>query len=301
MSPVLWVVLWTTAWSWVLLVFPIFHMLLTFPDGRLLSRRWRWAVALEAVMVATVAALAAFGEGMGPLVNDQPVWVIENPLGFIQADVMDTAFGLLWGIGLLAVTVVSAAAPVVRFRRGSGDEREQLKWPLAAALVFGVIYGAASIQGGTSGETGAEALLGFGLAAIPISVAIAITRYHLYEIDRIIGRTVAYGLISALLAAAFIITNVALQSLLLPGTTFEVAASTLVVAMLFQPLRRSIQRPVDRRFNRARVDAERLVAGFAARTRDEVDLERLAGETQSVAIGAVQPRTTGLWLRGPTR
>jgi hypothetical protein len=208
-----------------------------------------------------------------------------------------TVLGRVFAAGLLTITALSALAPVIRFRRGSADEREQLKWPLMGALVFGAVYGIGALQGGTVGESLGQALFGFGIAAIPISVAIAVTRYHLYEIDRIIGRTVAYGLITAVLAAAFLVTNVALQSLLLPGTTFEVAVSTLVVAILFQPLRHSIQRPIDRRFNRARVDGERLVAAFAARTRDEVDLDRLVGETRRVASGAVQPRALGLWLR----
>jgi hypothetical protein len=180
-----------------------------------------------------------------------------------------------------------------RFRGAGTIEREQLKWFILATGAFLVTLVAAF-------ATQSDALFMLSIVAataIPVAAGIAILRYHLYEIDRIIGRTVAYGVITAVLAAAFVVTNVALQSLLLPGSTFEVAVSTLVVAMLFLPLRRAIQRPIDRRFNRAGVDAERLVAGFAARARDEVDLERLAGETRRVATGAVQPRTIGLWLR----
>jgi hypothetical protein len=292
-TPGLWLLLWVVDWSWILVVFPLFHLLLTFPTGRLLSARWRLAVTLELALMATAIAIAALTEAMGPAVDDVKAWSLPNPVGVLPADLMDGEAGAAWGIGLLTITVVSAVAVALRFRRGGADEREQLKWPLSGAVVFGALWLLAVL----SSDTG-NILLGVGLAAIPVSVAIAVTRYRLYAIDRILGRTVTYGLITAVLAAAFVLTNVALQSAFDRGTTFEVAVSTLVVAMLFQPLRRAVQRPIDRRFNRARVDAERMVAAFAARARDQMDLPTLAGELSVTAGQAVQPRSTAIWIRG---
>jgi hypothetical protein len=292
-TPGLWLLLWVVDWSWILVVFPLFHLLLTFPTGRLLSARWRLAVALEIALMATAIAIAALTEAMGPAVDDVKAWSLPNPVGVLPADLMDAEAGAAWGLGLLTITVLSAIAVALRFRRSGPDEREQLKWPLSGAVVFGALWLLAVL----SSDAG-DILLGVGLAAIPVSVAIAVTRYRLYAIDRILGRTVTYGLITAVLAAAFVLTNVALQSVFDRGTTFEVAVSTLVVAMLFQPLRRAVQRPIDRRFNRARVDAERMVEAFAARARDQVDLTTLAGELSVTAGEAVQPRSTAIWIRG---
>jgi hypothetical protein len=138
------------------------------------------------------------------------------------------------------------------------------------------------------------------LGLIPVAIGIAILRYRLYEIDRIVSRTLSYALVTALLAAVFVGTNIALQTVVVNatgGSTFIVAGSTLVVAALFQPVRRRIQAPIDRRFNRTRSDAERVVAAFTVQTRDEVDLATLRGSVLAAAAEAVHPAGAGLWLR----
>jgi hypothetical protein len=295
-GPGLWLVLWATGFAWVALIFPLFHILLTLPTGRLLSPRWRLAVVLEVAMIATMAFMSAFSESMGPFVNDAAIWTVPNPVGFLPEDSMDGVVGVVWQLGLLALCVLGGAAIALRFRRGTRDERQQLEWPVAGGLVFGATYAATAID-----STAVGALFAVGITAIPVSVAIAITRYRLYDIDRIISRTVSYGLITAVLAAAFLATNLALQTVLHRGSTFEVAVSTLVVAMLFQPLRTAIQRPIDRRFNRARVDSERMVAAFAARARDQMDLPMLATELAVTAGRAVQPSSAAIWIRGGVR
>jgi hypothetical protein len=295
-GPGLWLVLWLTAFAWVALIFPLFHILVTLPTGRLLSPRWRLAVVLEIAMIATMVSMAAFSESMGPIVNDAAVWTVQNPIGFLPEDSMDGLVGVAWQLGLLALCVLGGSAVALRFRRGTRDERQQLTWPVAGGLVFGATYAATAIDSRAVG-----ALFAIGITAVPVSIAIAITRYRLYDIDRIISRTVSYGLITAVLAAAFLATNLALQTVLHRGSTFEVAVSTLVVAMLFQPLRTAIQRPIDRRFNRARVDSERMVAAFAARARDQMDLPMLATELAVTAGRAVQPSSAAIWIRGGTR
>jgi hypothetical protein len=207
-------------------------------------------------------------------------------------------------LSLVIIFACAATAAWTLWQRFRGPDpvvRQQTKWLLATVAPAVV---ALVISQGPVPELVQTAGYFVALVAtlvLPAAIGIAITRYHLYDIDKIVGRTVTYGVISALLAAMFLVTNVVLQALFERGTTFEVAVSTLVVAMLFQPLRRAIQRPIDRRFNRSHVDAERMIAAFAAGTRDEVDLERLAGETRRVATGAVEPVSTGLWLRGTAR
>jgi hypothetical protein len=301
-TPLLWGLLWLANFSWILLVFPIFHLLLVFPSGRLLSPRWRLAVMLEAALILTVVALGALARDIGPMVDDRRVWTVPNPIGLLGDDPMQSDFGFVWALGLLAMTVVSAAAIVLRYRRGTRDERLQVKWPLLGAMAFAAIYAAATVDPLLPGAAAvAQALLGFGLAAIPVSVAVAVLRYRLYEIDRIVSRTIGWAIVTGILLVTFAALVVGLEAAvagLTGGETIAVAISTLVAATLFQPVRRRVQRTVDRRFDRDRYDGERVVAAFGERLRDHVDLDTLAGEVQRVADDTVHPGGSALWLRG---
>jgi hypothetical protein len=302
-DPVLWLALWVTSWSWVLLIFPIFHLLLVFPSGRLLSPRWRWVVALEAGMVATMLVLAAITSELTVLVNDMPVWSVPNPIGFMDPAFWSGAFATAWSAGLVIMTAASVTAFVLRFRRGTTVERQQLKWPLLAVTFFGVTYAIGAIQQGLANSV-ATLLFGLSLAAIPVSVAIAVLRYRLYEIDRIISRTLGWLAVTLVLAGVFAAGVIGLQALLEPVTgnnTVAVAASTLLAASLFQPLRRRIQRAVDRRFNRARADAAVVGAAFANRLREEIDLETLGADFRGTVDGSLAPSSIGLWFRTGVR
>jgi len=306
-TPFSWLLLVATGCSWLALIFPIFHLLLVFPSGRLPGPRWRLAAVLEVVMIVTFVAMVAFSAELGPLVNDDRVWTVANPVGFILDDPMQGPFAAVWGAGLLGLTVVSASAVAIRFRRGSVDEREQLKWPLAATMLFGSVYavGAIAVAGvfgsaGTAVHTVTTALFELGLAAIPVSVAIAIFRYRLYEIDRIISRGLSWILLTGTLLVAYAVTVVVLTTVIADVTGSEsvpVAAATLVAAALFQPLRSRIQRGVDRRFHRARYDGERIVSAFEHRLREEVDMDTLAREIGRVATETVRPAGASVWLR----
>ena len=301
-TPVLWLVLWTLSWSWILLIFPILHLLLTFPDGRLLSRRWRWAVALEATMVAIFLGFTAFVEDLGVLVDDEKVWTVANPIGFLPNDMFDASLGVLWEIGLVVITIASAAAVVLRFRRGTSVERQQLKWPLLAVVLFGAVYAGASLDPELVGD--GSILFGLSLAGIPISVAIAVLRYRLYAIDHIISRTVSWAAITAILVAVFAGGMLGLQAALAGVTqapTLAVAASTLAAFALFQPLRRRVQHVVDRRFDRARSNAERTALGFGERLRHEVAIDTIAADLRTTVDRAMRPSTQGVWLRGVQR
>jgi hypothetical protein len=198
----------------------------------------------------------------------------------------------------IALTMVVAAASLVRrFRRSRGSERQQLRWlGLVAALApLVVLATAAGIV--TERLVLASWAIGLYLALLPLAIAAAIARYRLYDLDRIISRTLAYGLLTVLLGLGYAIVVLGLGGLLGRRSSLVVAAATLAVAALFQPARRRVQELVDRRFNRRRYDAARTVQAFSARLRDQVDLTTLTGELLAVVDQTMQPTQASLWLR----
>lgn len=300
----LWILVWFTSWFWMLLIFPIFHLLLVFPTGRLLSPRWRAAVALEGGMIATFLLLAAFAARLTLLQEDVAVWSVPNPVGFIGPEVFDAVFGGPWDACLLAITTLSVSAVILRFWHGSPVTRQQLKWPLLAITFFGVVYGVGAVQSGASADSIWNVLFGVAIACIPVSVAVAVLRYRLFEIDRIISRTLGWAVVTGVLVAVFAGLVVGLQALLVGftgGQTLAVAASTLIAFALFQPVRRRVQHAVDRRFDRARYDASFTADEFAARLRDEVDIDAVVDDFGGTVGGAMRPTALGIWIREPGR
>ena len=210
-------------------------------------------------------------------------------------------------IVMIAVVFLAMASLVVRYRRAVGVERQQLKWFAAVIAIAGPALAIAILTSGTTSGTIADVsgatwgIAVISLALLPVAIGIAILRYRLYEIDRLISRTIGYATVTGVLVVVFAAAILLFQAVLAPltgGNTVSVAASTLVVAALFQPLRRRVQSRVDRRFNRARYDAERIVAAFAGRLRDEVDLGQLRTEITAAVDHTVQPIAVSLWLRG---
>jgi hypothetical protein len=202
---------------------------------------------------------------------------------------------------MLVCGLASVLSLVVRFRRSRGVERQQLKWFVyaAAVTVTGVVVTETLVVPEGSVLDGMLALAGLAVVpSIPVAAGVAILRYRLYEIDRIINRTLVYGALTALLTAVYAAGALWLpRRLALGESQLIVAASTLAVAALFQPARRRLQAVVDRRFNRRRYDAARTVAAFSARLRDQVELDRLADELLAVVDQTVQPTRASLWLR----
>jgi hypothetical protein len=242
---------------------------LLFPDGHLLSPRWRWVVLLAVTALIVQVVPAAFVPG--PL---DAVETLTNPVGIGAAaalkDALDTANILGFGL-VLPLAVVSV---VLRYQRGTSIEREQLKWFGAAVALVGACFGLALVPAGWISELGWLSGI-VSISLIPIAIGVAILRYRLYEIDRIISRTLSYAVVTATLALVFVGAVLGLQAVLEPFTgenTIAVAASTLVAAALFQPLRRRVQHVVDRRFNRARYDAQHMAEAFAESLRDEVEI-----------------------------
>ena len=273
---------------------------LVFPTGTLPSPRWRAPVAVLAVLVAVRSGAVILRPG--PMGDDGPVNPLTPWLAMVPQRVADLV-AVLDTIGSLSILVGAAlgvAALMVRARRSRGVERQQLKW-LLVAMVPAAILLPLSLQPDISATFPLISTLSVAtLALAPLAVAVAVLRYRLYDIDRILSRTIGWALVTVILAAVFVGVIIGLQALLTPVTdenTLAVAASTLLAAALFQPLRTRVQRSVDRQFNRARVDAQLAIDSFGVQLRDEVDLATLQRQLVFVAQDSVQPSGAGLWLR----
>jgi divalent metal cation (Fe/Co/Zn/Cd) transporter len=200
---------------------------------------------------------------------------------------------------VLVALLVGAGSLVVRFRRARGVERQQLRWlAYAAALAAGLLL-VALAAGVLAKDEVVSASLALGVALLPLATGAAILRYRLYDLDRIVSRTLAYGLLTVLLGGGYAAVVLGLGQLFGRDSSLVVAVATLVVAAVFQPARRHVQALVDRRFNRRRYDAARTVAAFSARLRDEIDLDTLTGELLAVVEQTMQPTRVSLWLRPP--
>jgi hypothetical protein len=269
--------------------------LLLFPDGRLPSRRWRPALWLA--LTGIVLIVVGYALRPGPL--DDPFENVTNSLGVGSFDLMDALTGFGW-MFMAASVGLAALAMSIRLRRSHGLERQQLKWLALAAAIAGVaiVADAASYFADVQGiEQPREVVLGLGFCVFPLAAGAAILRYRLYDIDVVINRALVYAALTATLAGAYVGSVLVLQLVLSPSSDLAVAASTLGVAALFQPARRSIQEIVDRRFYRRRYDARHTLEAFSGRLRDEVDLDALSSELRAVVAETMQPRHVSLWLR----
>jgi len=268
---------------------------LLFPTGRLLSPRWRW-VAWFAV-AAIIASCLPVAFAPGPLPDHT---TLLNPVGIAVVGQMKGAIVTASLIGFAIALPLAVASVVLRYRRGSATEREQLKWFAAAVGLTGVCFALAIPSIRPFSDIGWIAGI-VTISLIPVAIGIAILRYRLYEIDRIISRTLGYVAVTATLALVFLAGVLGLQAMLEPMTgdnTAAVAASTLIVAALFQPLRARVQSFVDRRFNRARYDALHMVDAFSERLRDEVDIAAVTDDLDLSITTALNPSTLKLWIRG---
>ena len=297
---------WLGSWPWYIAFgLIITFLLLLFPDGRLPSRRWRPVAWAAAVDIAALTVWAAFA----PRPFEGPPGMPQNPWGIVRAAGLFQLLSVLAGWALLALTVLSLASLVLRFRRSRGEQRQQLKWFTYAALLTVSAWLIVAVTGAEAQLTGPLLLLSTILSfwLVAAAIGIAILRYHLYEIDRLINRTLVYALLTVLLgtvyAGAVLVLGQVFGGVGKDPPNWAVAGATLAVAALFQPARRRIQRAVDRRFNRRRYDAARTVEAYSTRLRDQVDLATLSSELLAVTHQTMQPTTATLWLRpsGPVR
>jgi hypothetical protein len=266
-----------------------FVLLLT-PTGKLPSPRWRW----WARVAAAAPPLAAVSTALLPF--EPPYQSVANPLAVPdQAGPLRVADAVFWAVSVLAITV-AAGSLLVRFRRARGVERQQLRWLALAAGLTGALL----VVMVAMAPTGNELLLGWltalCVALLPLATGAAILRYRLYDLDRIISRTLAYALLTILLGLGYAGAVLGLGQLLPNDSSLVVAAATLAVAALFQPARRRLQQATDRRFNRRRYDAARTIQAFSARLRQQVDLDTLTAELLAVVDQTMQPTRASLWL-----
>jgi hypothetical protein len=277
----------------LLLVCTGFILLLT-PTGSLPSPRWRWWARV--VVAATLTGIVTLMVDPEPLFPEHPE--VGSPLAAPPALVGPVrAVGAVCGIIAVVALVVAAWSLVLRFRRARGVERQQLRW-LAVGAALAAVALLVVVVGGVMGRDAVVlAALGTCVAVLPLVTGAAILRYRLYDLDRIISRTVGYGLLTLLLGGAYAGLVLGLGQLLGRGSSLTVAVATLAVAAVFQPARRRIQALMDRRFNRRRYDAARTIDGFSARLREEVDLDTLTAELLGVVERTMQPTSASLWLR----
>jgi hypothetical protein len=300
---------WPNNWSWYATLALVFvYVPLLFPTGRLLSSRWRPVAWLAALGAAGMCALGGVAGDIGFQISqgdEGPAATIPNPLGVDGLAHVEQLPIMAVFSGLLMVTVVAAfASLVVRFRRSRGVERQQMTWLVLAASLVPPTLGL-EVLFDAFGSQSPETLRGVGflvaINAIPLAIGLAVLRYRLYDIDRVVSRTVSYIVLSALLAGIYVAGVVVLGWLVRSvsggaGSDLVVAASTLAAAAAFQPLRRRVQVFVDRRFNRERYDARRTVEELASRLRDEVDLDVLAAGVEQVARSTIQPTQVAIWF-----
>jgi hypothetical protein len=302
---------WIPTWLTIPAIYSAFAaLLLLFPTGRLLSPRWR-PVAWLVIGWITGVAIGNF------TYPPESYLGTEAPIRLNQAadQIMNTIGSLAWFLATLAIPA-AAASLVIRFRRSRGQERQQLKWLAYAAAMLGVavlgegLVGLLEQLGWTRPQItqpvltvlGGVAIL--GVTGLPITAGLAILKYRLYEIDRIINRTLVYGLLTALLAAVYAGLVLGLGQLSggigTEPPSWAVAGATLAVAALFQPARRRIQQAVDRRFNRRKYNAAKTVEAFSIRLRDQIDLDTLATELLAVVDQTMEPTRVSLWLQPST-
>ena len=293
------------SWSGMALI--IGWIPLLFPTGTLPGPRWRAPAALTLTLLGVghfAMALRPGGYLGGP--------GYMNPFGVDWWPVVLQPFVDAIPLAVLASLVLGVAGVITRYRRGSRIVRLQIRWfATAVALVplsgVAILIEVALREAGGAGADAPNALITVPISyavvlALPIAIGIAVTRYRLYEIDRLISRTIGWTLVTGVLLAVFGGTVIGLQAILdrfMQGQTLAVAASTLIAFALFQPVRRRVQALVDHRFDRARYDGDRTAAAFAERLRGQVDLAGLEADIAGVVDGALRPTTVGVWIRRP--
>lgn len=297
---------WLAGWSVDAMFMALFALTVVFPSGRLPRGRWGLAAGIVLAAGVVLAVLTAFAPTLHlnpqggavaislanpfALAPDLPTWsLLPSPDVFVLPIVL-----------LLVAGVVSI---IVRYRRSSGVLRLQLRWLVAAVsfMVVSVLTALVLLQvfgDRIGGAAWVPAVVAYPM--IPLAIAIAVLRYRLFEIDRLISRTIAYAVVIGLLGALFVVLILGLQALLQPftqGQTVAVAASTLTVAAVFQPVLRRVRRTVDHRFDRARYDGDRTATAFSQRLRDETDLAAVTSDLTGTARAALSPTTLGVWIR----
>ena len=296
--------LWLESWSWLLFIFPIFHLLQVFPTGRALTPRWRWLAYMELGMVVIFIALVTFSAELQASEGDNTLWTVKNPIGFLPEAIWDGVFSSIWSLGLLILVFGGGASAVVRFRRAQATEKQQLKWLLYSLVMFTVVYAATVVVVESATVIPLFDVIFFvSIISIPVAMTLAVLRYRLFDIDVIIRKTLVYGLLTGLLTATYFGSVVVLQSVFRGegSNSVTVAASTLLITASFSPLRRRIQSLIDRRLFRSKYNAQVVIERFGGAAQNQANLETLSADLMAVIEETIQPRSGVLWIRQPAQ
>jgi len=290
---------WTQGWFFFLILYAVFLIILHFPDGRPPTPRWNWVniisliTLLQYILVYTIQ----------PEIGDTEL-AFDNPIAILPVSAEQTISGFLFGIGLIFLGISSLVSIFVRYRRAGPVVRAQIKWLLYAGVIAFLAIGfrLATYNPGRNDWT--DYLLVISLLVLILSISIAILRYRLYDIDIIIRRTLQYALLTGILALVFLGGVVVLQSVFQAVTgsgdsPLVTVLSTLLIAALFNPLRARTQNWIDRRFYRAKYDAQKALADFAETARDEVDINLLTSKLIRLVVNTMHPDDVSLFLRSP--
>ena len=285
---------WATTWSWLVGIGVLVLVVLLFPNGRLSTRRWRplaWVVVADTLISALAVAILLWPERGLQLVG---VWEEASTTR------TDSAIRIISiGFPVLIVAMLAAVASLLlRFRRSRGEEQQQLKWVVYGGSLPLAINVATQLATGFSETSFLLLVDAVGVLALPVATGVAVLKYRLYEIDLIINRTLVYLVLTTALGVSYFAFVAGISSVA-GESSLTVAGATLAVAALFQPLRRRIQAFIDRRFYRSKYDAEKTLADFSAKLRDDIDLDHLTREMAAVVHDTLQPAHFSLWLRTP--
>jgi hypothetical protein len=284
---------WYGEWFWIAGFVLMVSSLFLIPTGRTVSQAWRWSLWAFATVGAIAVVLASLQETV-QTADTAPV--VDNPIGIADlADISEKFVPIL----VLFGAVAAIASMVARYRRGSADERDRLKLVVLSAVVTVLFAFVAAVFDGSALASVCWIL---AFSAVPVSCAVAILRHQLFDVDRVISRTLVYVTLSLVLGAGYVGLVLAGQwvfSSFAGGSNLAIATSTLVVAALFLPVRSRVQRLVDRRFYRRRYDAQRTLEAFGARLREQVDLGTLSVDLRTAVDETMQPAHVSVWLRGP--
>ena len=288
-------IIWNNTGYFIGMMIPIFIFFYIFPTGRFLTRRWSWA-GWVAGLIALVAVLAeGFTKEVGP---EGAGWTVVNPIGFHNGGIDEGVLGAVFGIGFIALGLGGFPAIIVRYRRADPLVRTQIRWVVYALLIMATSFLITIFVGDAMPGWINTLLFLLLLTSIPASVTIAITRYRLFDIDRIISRTITYTLVVGVLGLVYVFGALWLPTRLLGENVSPifVAGSTLAVAALFNPLRKRIQHGVDRRFNRSGYQAVVVSEGFADKLRESLTTEEIVQAWSQTVNQSFQPELTGIWL-----
>ncbi len=299
LSPLMMAAFWTQGWLFFISIFAIFWILLHFPDGRPPAPRWNLVNTISIFALVQFILVYTFQ----PKYGDADL-SIGNPIALLGVNAEDTISGLIFGLGMIFLGISSLVSLYIRFRRAGPVVRAQIKWLLFAGVLafLGIGYRLATYNPAVNDWT--DYLLAVSLILFPIAISISILRYRLYDIDLIIRRTLQYALLTGILALVYFGGVVVVQGVFRGvvgsgDSPLATVISTLLIAALFNPVRARTQNWVDRRFYRAKYDAEKAMADFARSTRDEVDIGLLTTELIQLVENTIQPKDISLLLLSP--